>query len=224
MLSSSELKFINVRSWFFDRHRNLCFDLFRKTCCHGTLSRLAYSMIDYLSFPDNTILIIIDIHTSSFRSMFALLQCLCHCRPWIIQNYKIMSLFLTCCCASSRIFFQNLSSGSVGDEEKCFGKKCSIVVCICIYIFPKSIRWWCGIWGEEECFWNVQSLFFQQMLPRHCPQSQHCSRDIAVSRDEDCVENNLKIWAILAVQTWSGPYAYENFFVTFAKTIWKYGQ
>ena len=119
MLSSSELKFINVRSWFFDRHRNLCFDLFRKTCCHGTLSRLAYSMIDYLSFPDNTILIIIDIHTSSFRSMFALLQCLCHCRPWIIQNYKIMSLFLTCCCASSRIFFlQNLSSGSVGDEEK----------------------------------------------------------------------------------------------------------
>ena len=56
-------------------------------------------MIDYLSFSDNTILIIIDIHTSSFRSIFALLQCLCHCRPWIIQNYKIMSLFLTRCCA-----------------------------------------------------------------------------------------------------------------------------
>ena len=47
---------------------------------------------------------------------------------------------------------------------------------------------------KVECCGNVQSLFFQQMLPRHCPQSQHCSRDIAVSRDEDGVENNLKIW------------------------------
>ena len=148
MLSSSELKFINVRSWFFDRHRNLCFDLFRKTCCHGTLSRLAYSMIDYLSFSDNTILIIIDIHTSSFQSIFALFPCLCHCRPWIIQNYKIMSLFLTRCCACLYLYsflylyFSKIYPMVVWEMRRGgVFLKCSIIVSICIRfcicIFPK---------------------------------------------------------------------------------------
>ena len=38
---------------------------------------------------------------------------------------------------------------------------------------------------KVECCGNVQSLFFQQMLPRRCPQSQHCSGDIAVNDEED---------------------------------------
>ena len=38
---------------------------------------------------------------------------------------------------------------------------------------------------KGECCGNVQSLFFQQMLPRLCPQSQHCSGDIAVNDEEN---------------------------------------
>ena len=132
-------------------------------------------------------------------------------------------------CLVKNFFLPKSIFGECGrwGEVECFGNIKSLFVFVFVFVsvfFQKSIRWWCGRWGGAECFWNVQSLFFQQMLPRHCPQSQHCSRDIAVSRDEDGVENILKIWAILAVQTWSGPYAYENVFVKFAKTIWKYGR
>ena len=38
---------------------------------------------------------------------------------------------------------------------------------------------------KGECCGNVQSLFFQQMLPRLCPQSQHCSGDIAFNDEEN---------------------------------------
>ena len=38
---------------------------------------------------------------------------------------------------------------------------------------------------KGECCGNVQSLFFQQMLPRLCPQSQHCSGDIVVNDEEN---------------------------------------
>ena len=136
-------------------------------------------MIDYLSFSDNTKLIIIDIHTSIFRSIFALLQCLCHCRPWIIQNYKIMSLFLTRCCACLYLYsflylyFSKIYPMVVWEMRRSrVFLKCSIVV------FPTN---------ASETLSAKSTL-----LTGH-------RRQLGWGW---CGKHFEKIWAILAVQTW----------------------
>ena len=55
-----------------------------------------------------------------------------------------------------------------------------------IFFFHSVQHFWPSEDEEKvECCGNVQSLFFQQMLPRRCPQSQHCSGDIAVNDEEN---------------------------------------